>query len=79
MGQPGDLEGTITSDMNAEETDLDDVALNGATLTFSFDSGQMGQISATATIRGNEMDGTLDIPNYGSAPISGTRSSDPNR
>ena len=78
-GEPGDLEGTITSDMNAEETDLDDVALNGATLSFSFDSGQMGQISATATIRGNEMDGTLDIPNYGSAPISGTRSSDPNR
>jgi hypothetical protein len=65
--------------MNAEETELDDLELNGATLSFSFDSGQMGQISATATIRGSEMDGTLDIPNYGSAPISATRSADPNR
>lgn len=79
LGEPGDLEGTIVTDMSPDESDLEDVELNGTTLTFSFDSGQNGIISATATIRGNEMDGTLDVPNAGAVPITATRSSDPNR
>ena len=78
-GEPGDLEGTITSDMSPDESELEDISLNGSTLTFSFDSGQNGVISATATLRGNEMEGTLDVPNAGAIPITATRSSTPNR
>ena len=72
MGAPDDLEGTIVTDMNSDESDLEDLELNGTTLTFTFDSGQNGVISATTT-------GTLDVPNAGAIPITATRSSTPNR
>lgn len=78
-GAPGDLEGTITSDMSPEETELENLELNGNTLTFEFDSGQGGRISATITISGNQIDGTLENENFGSIPIEGTRRSGPER
>lgn len=72
-GSPGDLDGTITTELSDEDTDLENLALDGNTLTFEFDGGQTGRISATVTISGDEMEGTLNIPNFGSAPIEGTR------
>ncbi len=78
-GSPGDLDGTITTDFSDEETELENLTLDGNTLTFEFDGGQGGRISATVTITGNEMEGALNIPNFGSAPIEGTRRSSPQR
>lgn len=75
-GEPDALEGTITSEMGNEEADLENIELDGARLSFAFDAGDPGRVSVTATIRGDEMEGSLDVPEFGSAPFSATRTSD---
>lgn len=72
-GDPGDLEGTISTEFSPEDSELEGLKLNGSTLTFDFDSGQAGRVSATVTIQGNEMEGTLEVENFGNAPITATR------
>ena len=78
-GEPGDLEGTITSDRESEETDLESLTLSGTTLTFEFDAGETGQVSVTVTVTANAMDGSIEVPNFGSVPLTAERTSGPNR
>lgn len=78
-GEPGDLAGTITSDMGSEETDLENLTLSGTTLTFEFDAGQTGQVAVTVTVTADEMDGSVEVPNFGSVPLTAERTSGPNR
>jgi hypothetical protein len=77
-GSPGDLEGTITSDLESEASDLENLELNGTTLTFEFDAGDPGQVSVRAAITGDEMEGSVNVPNFDAVvPLSATRTSDP--
>ncbi|ARA94977.1 hypothetical protein AWN76_001260 [Rhodothermaceae bacterium RA] len=76
-GTPGAYSGTITSALGT--TVLENVVLNGRSLTFRFDSGQMGLIEADLTIEGNDLSGTMNVSSYGSFPVTGTRTSGPDR
>jgi imidazolonepropionase-like amidohydrolase len=77
-GTPGDLSGTFTGSDGEEQT-AEDLELNGSTLSFSFDGGQIGTLSVSATISGDEMDGSVTVPGYGGLPLEGTRTSGPDR
>ncbi len=80
-GNPGNLSGTITNDASPadEPATLDELNFDGKTLSFSFDAGQFGRISVTATITGDELEGSLDVPGLGVVPLTGTRVSGPDR
>lgn len=78
-GTPGDLSGTITSEMSSETTELEDVQLEGNELTFDFEGPQNSQISASLTISGDEIEGTFSSSEFGELPVSGTRTSGPDR
>ncbi len=72
-GTPGALGGTLAVDMMPEAATLNDVVQEGETLTFSFNAGQFGLISVTATIDGDSLEGKLDVPDVEPLPLSGTR------
>lgn len=76
-GTPGDLSGTITSEISSETTELEDVQLEGNELTFDFEGPQDSQISASLTIRGDEIEGTFSSSEFGELPVTGTRTSGP--
>jgi hypothetical protein len=70
----GKLGGTITS-MN-RENELQDVSLDGSTLTFSYAlefSGNRITINVSAVIDGDTMEGTLTAGQRGSFPLKATR------
>ena len=70
----GKLGGTITS-MN-RETELQDVSLDGSTLTFSYAlefGGNRITINVSAVIDGDTMEGTLTAGQRGSFPMKATR------
>lgn len=74
-----DLSGTITNDAGGgEPADIEDAELDGSTLSFSFDAGEFGRINVTMDIDGDEVDGSFEVPGFGSMPMTGSRSSDPN-
>ncbi len=75
-GDPADLSGTISLP-NGNEAPLEDVRLDGATLTFDVDAGPMGTVSAEVAISGDEMQGTVDVPGQGEIPFTATRTSEP--
>ncbi len=72
-GEAGALGGTLFVDMMGGTATLENVEQGGSTLTFSFDAGEFGRIAATATIDGDALEGTLDVPSVGPLPFSGTR------
>lgn len=79
-GEPTDLEGTITNDaMPGDGTRLDDLVLDGSTLSFNFDGGQFGRISVSAELDGDDLDGSLTVPGLGAVPMTGSRTSGPDR
>lgn len=69
-------EGTISNSMMSGETALNDVSVDGKTLTFSFNFSTGGgsmTIEVTADIEGNEFDGSMAVGSYGSFPIRGKK------
>ena len=60
-----DLDGTIN--MGAEDgvVDLEDVELNGNSLSFNFDGGQYGQLEVEAVLEDSTWDGTLKVMGTG--------------
>ena len=77
-GSPGDLTGTITGP-DGEEQPVEDLRLDGSTLSFEFDAGEFGTLSVSATISGDELEGSVNVPEYGTFPLEGTRLSGPDR
>ena len=79
-GEPADLEGTITNEaMPGGSAQLDDLVLDGSTLTFNFDGGQSGRISVSVELDGDDLDGTLTVPRLGAVPMTGSRTAGPDR
>ena len=58
---------------DGEEAPLEDVELDGATLSFSFDGGEYGRLTVVATIEGDELDGSITVPGQGGIRLTGTR------
>ncbi len=75
-GSPGNLSGTITG-AGQDEARLEDVELSGSQLSFAFDAGQFGRVTAEVTLDGDSLDGTLTTPDGEAVSIEGTRTSGP--
>jgi hypothetical protein len=85
----GDLEGTITIEGDqsglegtftgprGEGEDLQNISFDGTTLSFSVSSPQ-GTISISVTVEGDTFEGTAS-GDFGSFPITGERTSSPER
>jgi len=86
----GEIDGTITVEGDAsglsgtfvgpqgEEQDLESISFDGTTLSFRVDSPQGNSVSVSVTIQGETFEGTVSTPG-GSFPITGERTSTPNR
>jgi glucose/arabinose dehydrogenase len=73
-GTPGgEMTGTITVE-NDEETELEEVTLNGSDLAFAFTAGQTGRIQARAKLEGESLRGTVTMRGN-EVPLTGTRTS----
>jgi len=80
QGTPDNLTGTITNDASSDgPADLEEVEYDGGTLSFAFDAGEFGRITASLTLDGEEMEGALNVPGLGSAPLTGSRTSGPDQ
>lgn len=72
----GNLSGTITNSTMARESDLKNVELDGKSLSFGFEfplGGNTMQITVSATIEGDKMEGTMTVGTSGSFPIKASR------
>ena len=77
-GSPDDLSGTLTSDVLSGTATLEQVELDGQTLTFTFDAGEYGRVDASVTLEGDAFEGTLGVGGE-TYSIEGTRTSGPDR
>lgn len=76
------VSGTITNSQAEEAMDVDDVTLNGNDLSFSFSvdaGGQMLTIEVEVTLDGDSFEGTMNVGQFGSFPLSGSKESGPDR
>ena len=68
------LAGTITSEaLGGTAQPLQNLVRTGNQLAFTFNGGQFGTINATITVEGDAFTGTLDVPNAGAVPITGSK------
>ena len=71
-GSPGNLTGTIDMHNGTSPIPLQDVALNGDVLSFSFNMPDAGMLTAEATLDGEALSGTVSTP-MGEMPFSGNQ------
>ncbi len=71
----GSLSGTLTSNTSNEESELEDIEVDGKTLTFSYvvNMGQDMTVNASLEVDGDAFDGNLSIAAFGSFPVEGKR------
>jgi imidazolonepropionase-like amidohydrolase len=78
----GELKGTMTGeDITTGNAELESIVLGGTAVSFTFDldmGGQLIQLEFDLTIQGETFEGTVSVGDFGSFPISGTRTSKPN-
>ncbi len=70
-GTPGNLTGSLTADGETEP--LTSVTLAGNALTFAFTSSDVGAVTTTGIITGDEFSGTAEIAGLGSVVMTATR------
>lgn len=79
-GETGSYEGTISTEMVDQETELDDIFVDGSSLSFTYSvdaGGQSLQIEVSVDIEGETFEGTVSVGQYGSFPIEGERTAKP--
>lgn len=72
----GYLTGSISNSMSDQATSINDVVLEGKSLSFSFDfdaGGQKFTITVAVTLDGETFEGTLTAGSFGSFPMKGTK------
>lgn len=67
------LGGTLASSVLSSPAPLEDVRLDGDELTFAVQTRPYGRLSARLTFTGDEMRGTVTVPEAGDLSIRGTR------
>jgi imidazolonepropionase-like amidohydrolase len=78
-GTPDALAGTITNDALQGEAPLENVMRNDDVLSFDFDGGSYGQVSMTLTLSEDDLEGSVEVPGMGGMPVTGSRTSGPDR
>ena len=70
-GAPGSLTGSLTSDGETEP--FTSVTVEGNALTFTFTSSEVGTVTTTGIITGDEFSGTAEVAGLGSLVMTATR------
>jgi hypothetical protein len=66
QAEAGGLTGSIqVDDRSVGPLEVQRVALQDSTLTFDIEGGSAGPMEATAEVRGDRLEGTIDVTNYG--------------
>ncbi len=82
MDGEGELKGSITGDdFTAGNNGLDDIVIDGNSVSFTFDldmNGQMMVLEFDIKLNGESFEGTVSVGEFGTFPISGNRTSKPN-
>lgn len=79
-GEPGNYAGTISSSQGGGALDIEDVVVDGSTLSFSYSVDMGGQslpISIEVEIDGDTFEGEMTAGNFGSFPLEGERTGKP--
>jgi imidazolonepropionase-like amidohydrolase len=71
------LDGTISSPTGQGDEDLQSISFDGASLSFSFDGGDVGDVDVSVTVDGSDFEGSVSTGQFGSFPITGTRTDAP--
>ncbi len=78
----GELTGTMTGeDITSGNDELEGIVIDGTTVSFTFDfdmGGQLVQLEFDLTLNGETFEGRVTVGDFGSFPITGTRTSKPN-
>lgn len=74
-GGEGEYEGTISVSFNDSTNELQDISVDGSTLTFSFiiNMGEDATVEVSMDIDDDTFDGTLSVAEAGSFPIEGSK------
>lgn len=74
-GTPGNYSGTISVSFNGSTNDIQNVDIDGNTVTFSFtlNMGEDVTVDISMTIDGDSFEGTLAVAAFGSFPMEGSR------
>ncbi len=79
--QSGSITGTITSsDITSGNKELESIVLDGNTLAFTFDldmGGQMVSLEFNLKMNGESFDGSVNVGEFGTFPVTGQRTSKP--
>jgi hypothetical protein len=79
-GEPGDYSGTISSSQGPGALDIENVEVDGNTLSFTYSVDMGGQslpISIEVDIDGDSFEGELTAGEFGSYPMEGERTGTP--
>jgi imidazolonepropionase-like amidohydrolase len=79
-GEPGNYAGTISSSQGGGALDIENVEVDGSTLSFSYSVDMGGQslaISIEVELDGDTFEGELTAGNFGSYPMEGERTGKP--
>jgi imidazolonepropionase-like amidohydrolase len=80
-GSEGNYAGTMTLSFNDSTNDIDNLDIDGNTISFSVSidaGGQQMTMDVTMTIDGDTFEGTMTVGQFGSFPLSGSKSPENN-
>ncbi len=79
-GTDGNYSGTITSDRTGNTSAMDELGVDGNSVSFSYqvsNGGRSFKVSVSAKINGDSMEGTMSVGEFGSFPFTATRTGNP--
>ena len=76
-GSEGNWTGTIANEMSSETATLLDITLEGDQLSFSFVTEEVGRATISVEIAEDQIEGEVEVADFGSMPLSGERTGEP--
>jgi imidazolonepropionase-like amidohydrolase len=76
-GSGNDWSGSLSVEIEPGALSLEHIVLSGNELTFSFDAPDIGTVESSLILDSESLNGSFDVPGFGVATVSGTRTSDP--
>ncbi len=69
----GNWSGSLTHELSDASATLDSLVVDSAEVSFSFEESDLGTVGVQLTVSGNQADGEVSIPAFGTLPITGNR------